>query len=194
MDRDNNHYSLPDIPIANVDDVLAAAQAFELRDSSGNFFYIFPFPTLNCSGTVSEFRFCYSDERGNINIDLGTDLSVFTLLLLEQQDEINYIVTRTISVHSTPTSTKCRTRPRLGPDSSYCCDTNPASFDIPATGFAYGIAGGAGLLFYRDQLVEHYRTDTANAALQVGSMYAVGSQIQTDRNLRLIQFTVGKHL
>ena len=187
MDEDNNCFSLPDIPIADIDDVLAAAEAGNLLYSSGNEFYIFPFPTLNCSGTVSRFRFCYSDNVNDIGYEM--EQSVFTLLLLQQQiDQMNYIVTRAISVLSTPRAAECRTLATQ----SYCCDTYQASFDIPASGFAYGIVGGRGFLFYSDLFVMHYRSSTPSSTPEIGTVHNIGNNIQTDRRLRLIQFTIGK--
>ena len=187
LDEDSNCFSLPDIPIADIDDVLAAAEAGSLLVSLGSTFYIFPFPTLNCSGTVSRFRFCYTDSVNNIGFEM--ERSVFTLLLLQQQiDQMNYIVTRAISVNSTPRAAECST---LGTQ-AYCCDTYPASFDIPASGFAYGIVGGRGILSYSDLTVMHYRSGTPSSTPEIGTVYNIGNNIQTDRRVRLIQFTIGK--
>ena len=95
----------------------------------------------------------------NVN-DIGYEMerSVFTLLLLQQQiDQMSYIVTRAISVLSTPRAAECRTLATQ----SYCCDTYQASFDIPSSGFAYGIV-------YSDLFVMHYRSSTPSSTPEIG--------------------------
>ena len=115
--------------------------------------------------------------------------SLFFLLLQQQIDQMNYIVTRAISVNSTPRAAECST---LATQAN-CCDTYyPASFDIPASGFAYGTVGGRGILYYSDLTVMHYKSSTPFSTPEIGTVYYISNNIQMDRHLRLIQFTIGK--
>jgi hypothetical protein len=191
----NNHYSLPDLEILD-DDQDVADIRLRLLPTSRNQLNIFPLPTLNCNGTVSAVRYCYSGGR------LGREKLVFTLLTLEQSGQ-NFTIRNIIDVSNTPTVDIC-TEGRVAILSfQYCCDTfqldTTSRFNLPAPNFAFGTiarsgTGGFGNLLtfgtsFSQYTVEHYRPSSMDVT--VGNTISVGN-LETDRRLRLFKFIMSK--
>ena len=162
LDTANNRYLLPDLDIGDDSDV--ARSALISSDTSTSVDYIFPVPSaLNCSGTVSAIRFCYTGDS------IGTEQSVFTLLTL-QQNNLDFTITDVIPVRSTPTTEICTVGFLLFVGTvQYCCDTLSLDmmdrFSLPAPNFAFGVLPeDSSLLTYHPSisansvfLVEHFR-------------------------------------
>ena len=141
--------------------------------------YVFPVPSmLNCSGRVSEIRYCYQQ---NVLTDNNI---IFTLLILEQSGS-NFRVTNEIAVRESTPPQGCE---------NFCCDAmtfnTEDSFPLPASNFAFGVISRA-LWAIRSSsgqyLVEHYRF----VAPLTGSTLSGGIRA-TNRALRLLEFGIGK--
>jgi hypothetical protein len=197
----NNHYSLPDLEILDDHQDVADNRNF-LLSTLRNELNIFPLPpTLNCSGTVTEVRFCYRSNQ------LGSEVLVFTLLTLEQIGQ-NFSIRNVINVRSTPTVDICTGSRILVLLVQYCCDTlqldTTNQFNLPTPNFAFGIIArsgtrgfGGGLLTFDASFsqyavqVEHYRPSSVDVA--VGNTISVGN-LTTGRRLRLFKFLLSKFI
>jgi hypothetical protein len=192
----NNSYSLPDLEILN-DQQNVFNNRHSIVPTFRDELLVFPLPsTLNCGGTVSAVRYCYS----SFDFELGSEKLIFTLLTLEQNGQ-NFIIRNVINATSTPTVDIC-TEQDMDFEQRYCCDTLQLDaankFNLPTPNFAFGIIGradqlGLGDLFTFDNNspyeVEHYRPSSADVA--VGNTISVGS-LSTDRQLTLSKFIISK--
>lgn len=169
LDTSNNLYSLPDL------------QDFVGRRLSANEISIYSLPSmLNCSGTVSALRFCYYLSNTN---QFGTEITVFTLLTLEQNNRTAFTVTNAIPVLSTPVDERC-----FSFFGENCCDTFPLDtidqFHLPASNFAFGLFVSDIRLYYslvrRDQVAYHSLSVSEIGSPSMGDRISVGS-IVTDR-------------
>lgn len=188
-------YKLPDLPLN--DEVVAEVRSM-LETSSTLFYHIFPLPPdLNCSGTVSSLRFCYSTSSSF----LDQEQLAFTLLIMKRNG-LDLNITHSIAVHSTPREEIC-TRELL----QYCCDTISLNmmdgFSLPSENFSFGISSlesTVRLLEYSDfhfpsLEVDHYRISNLDFPTpSVGSVYTLddSDSLESDRALRLFQFIIGK--
>ena len=197
LDTDTNRYYLPDLPIADVQDVASSGRMLAITDST--LIYIYPVSPVNCTGTVSAIHFCYQTNTQQFN----TEQCFFTLLTMEQTGQ-NFTITDVIDVCNTPSEQVCA-------NGRICCETVPlmVPFNLPSSNFAFGISGNLspdgdiyGLLTYlpvhmdfRRFQVEQYRPLRESfPELAVGNTYTVpeGSTLLGDRALRLLQFAIGE--
>ena len=195
LDTANNRHLLPDLGIRDDRDV--ANIALRLITSSTDV-HIFPLPpSLNCSGTVSAVQYCYEGDN------LGTEQSIFTLLIL-QQSGTTFNITNTVLVRSTPSNPICTSQFRR---LTYCCDVLTLDvadqFSLPTTGFAFGTIASRENLFLAfnpssvvnsNLLVNHYRLNENNFDTTEGSMFTVTSDLMDDRTSRLLQFFISKSI
>ena len=156
--------------------------------------YIIPVPSaLNCSGTVSAIRYCYTGDS------IGTEQSVFTLLTL-QQNNLDFNITDVIPVMSTPTNEICTERSYFWRKRQFCCDTLPLEmmdrFSLPVQFFAFGVIPTNNLLMYSiifpSFRVEHYRyAHSVIGTPTTGNTIPLNTR-GSDRALFLLQFFISK--
>ena len=195
LNETKRSYKLPDLPLN--DEAVAEIRSMLLL-SSLLFYHIFPLPPdMNCSGTVSSLRFCYTASSSF----LDQEQLAFTLLIMKRNG-LDLNITKSIAVRSTPREGIC-TRELI----QYCCDTVSLDlmdrFSLPSENFTFGISSldsTVRLLEYSDfhfpsLQVEHYRIPNLDFPTpSVGSVYTLedSDSLETDRGLRLFQFIIGK--
>jgi len=193
LDTAKNQYTLPNLPLADVEEVARTGES--LLASDPRVVYIFPVPPVNCSGTVSAVRYCYSVRSDSIS----EEQFILTVLIMAQRDH-TFAITYAIDVYSTM-STKLCTKRKFN-NIWFCCDTSSIDeFTYPnSSHFVFGIVGRVHLLGYSGEhfpsyLVEHYRLAQAvPPSLAVGDTYTIanGITLQSNRALSLFQFIIGK--
>ena len=199
LDAANDRYYLPDLPFTDSAGVANIRQQLTSSDPGRTFIYPATSSTLNCQGVASAIRFCYSDVTGNIN--LGTERSVFTLLILEelQSDTTSFRVTETVDVRSTPTDQICTQENTLVVFARhYCCDTFTL-LNQPTAGFAFAIKDEAGLLRYEllnfnsmQIQVVHYSVSKSASLSAVDPYTPSEGDRETSQPLKFFQFLISK--
>ena len=193
LDAANNRYYLPDLPFTDSAGVASVRQDLDSNDPRRTFIYPTTSSTPNCQGVVSAVRFCYSDA--SISINLGTERSIFTLLILEelQSDTTSFRVMETVDVRSTPTNQICTRRFSR----HYCCDTFTLLNQPTAAGFAFAITNENGLLRYESSSnnfiqVVHYSVSDSAPLSAVDPYTPSEGDRETSQPLKLFQFFISK--
>ena len=106
-------------------------------DSIPNNVYIFTMPHFsisgrNCCGTVVALEFCYSE---NLNSAQRMQSQAVFDFLIFARNGIQFPVSESFTVRSTPDDSRCRT--------DYCCGTTTLDasnqFELPSSSFTFGV-------------------------------------------------------
>ena len=201
LDVVNNRYYLPNLPFTDSAGVASIRQDLDSNNPGRTFIYPATSSMLNCEGVASAVRFCYSDLSSRIN--LGTERSVFTLLILEelQSDPASFRVMETVDVRSTPTEQICTQRNTLIViPLHYCCDTFTL-LSQPTAGFVFAITNEKGLLRYESFnpnsiriQVDHYSVSGSAPLSAVDPYTPSEGDRETSQPLKFFQFLIRKYI
>jgi hypothetical protein len=163
--------------------------------------YIFTLPQAspqqNCRGTGVAIQYCYSATEFDIDINFSRD--IFYFLTLSKGNVLDYTVTGSFVVESTPNSNKCREYLNRN---FICCDTlmlnRDEKFQIPSSNFTFAlnVAPFSDLLVFSNEATEfrvpHIQTRLA-PGIPVGVEFQVtGTDGPTERPLPLVRIDAGK--